>query len=157
MTQHFHSEENHIATAKLVTFILETELWRTSFLWEHEYNIHLFIHHIKERPARVLRYVRGALKQLLGEEFSMEQYRLRKVLDLNLSCNTKTPQPYKPKPQKLHTNYKRQPAKPRSVFGKKYLEHYGYGCTEDMAQYYVEYKYYHEKGHCRWEENEKEG
>lgn len=121
------------------------------FLWEHEYNIHLFIHHIKERPARVLRYVRSALKQLLGEEFSMEQYRLRKVLDLNLSCNTKTPQPYKPKPQKLHTNYKRQPAKPRSVFGKKYLEHYGYGCTEDMAQYYVEYKYYHEKGRCRWD------
>ena len=148
---------DYTKVAKLVTFILETELWKTSFLWEHEYNIHLFISHTKEDPYQVLHYLKFALNKLLGEVYTNEQSRLKKLLNIYPGQTKQPPHPFKQRNPGEHTNYKRKPAKPRSVFGRKYLEHYGYGSTENLNQYYFEYKYYQENKRCRWEENEKEG
>ena len=41
--------------------------------------------------------------------------------------------------------------KPKSEFGRKYIEHYGYSFTENIQQYRKEWKYYHHKGKCSWE------
>lgn len=41
--------------------------------------------------------------------------------------------------------------KPRSVFGKKYLEHYGYGRKKDIKQYKMEHRYFMRYGKCSWE------
>lgn len=38
-----------------------------------------------------------------------------------------------------------------SNFGKKYVEHFGYGCAEYPKQYYTEWMYYHRNGKFRWE------
>lgn len=38
-----------------------------------------------------------------------------------------------------------------SEFGKKYIEHYGYGYTENPKQYDREKHYYYRHGRCRWE------
>ena len=40
---------------------------------------------------------------------------------------------------------------PWSEFGRKYLEHYGYGSARNKAQYERERKFFKEKGVCPWE------
>lgn len=41
--------------------------------------------------------------------------------------------------------------KPKSEFGLKYNEHYGYGCTENKNQYAKERMWFMKYGKCRWE------
>ena len=125
MRQHIR---DYTKVAKLVTFILQTELWKTSFLWEHEYNIHLFISHTKEDPYQVLHYIKFALNKLLGEVYTNEQSRLKKLLNIYPGQTKRVPPPSKKKVPGEFKKYKRGPAKPRSEFGRKFLEHYGYRC-----------------------------
>ena len=40
---------------------------------------------------------------------------------------------------------------PWSEFGRKYLEHYGYGSAKNKAQYERERKFFKEKGVCPWD------
>lgn len=42
--------------------------------------------------------------------------------------------------------------KPKSSFGKKYYDYFGYSCTENKRQYAKELKYWITHGKCRWEE-----
>lgn len=46
-----------------------------------------------------------------------------------------------------------QKNKPRSDFGSKYFEHYGYSICENPKQYFREHKWYSTHNHmCRWEQ-----
>ena len=40
---------------------------------------------------------------------------------------------------------------PRTEFGKKYIEHFGYGRKENIRQYNTEVEWYRRHGKCRWE------
>ena len=43
--------------------------------------------------------------------------------------------------------------KPKSEFGKKYIEHFGYGRSKNINQYKIEWKWYKKlNGKCRWED-----
>lgn len=55
---------------------------------------------------------------------------------------------YKRKQSESHKN------KTFSVFGEKYLTHFGYSARENKKQYNVEYNFYHKYGHCSWEMEE---
>ena len=41
--------------------------------------------------------------------------------------------------------------KPRSDFGKKYKEHYGIRCSDNLKQYHREHEYYRTHHKCSWE------
>ena len=153
---HITPEQNKLL-AKLANFILENEIWKHSLLNECEYNIRLFTMKTHIPYRRTIYYLNNAFKKLLGERYIYEQSRLKKLLNIYPGQTKCVPQPSKQKKTGEFKKYKRGPAKPRSEFGRKFLEHFGYGASENLNQYYFEYKYYQENKRCRWEEKEKEG
>lgn len=41
--------------------------------------------------------------------------------------------------------------KPKTSFGKKYYDYFGYSCKENRRQYFREFRYWEYHGKCRWE------
>lgn len=60
---------------------------------------------------------------------------------------------YKPSKKCIEAAIKSTKNKPRSEFGRKYVEHYGYSCTKNKKQYQREQMYYIINGFCRWEKD----
>ena len=58
---------------------------------------------------------------------------------------------YKPKRSHNNVRHPKKSISPRTGFGKKYLEKYGYGASENLAQYQRERKHYLTTGKCSWE------
>lgn len=131
--------------AMLVHYLLESKDWTCIWLSEYSEPMRLFTYKTGIPYREAKKYIDNAMDKLLGPVYQQTQKRLmRKIyapMDLLL------------RPKRPHTNT-RLPKKsitPRTEFGKKYLEHFGYGASENLAQYQRERKTYLTTGNCSWE------
>ena len=135
-------EENK-KLAKLVTYLLESEDWKYIWLNEYAEPIRLFMFKTGITFRRTKKYIDKALTKLLGPEYNNTQSRLKRKLDDGKDLL------YKPKPKQINNDVKT--LVPWSEFGRKYLEHYGYGSARNRKQYNRERKFFKEKGYATWE------
>ena len=137
--------------AKLVTYLLESEDWKYIWLNEYAEPIRLFMFKTGLTFRRTKKYIDKALTKLLGPVYNNVQSRLKRKIDEGNDLL------YKPKPKQIKSETKShhhnagKTLAPRSEFGRKYLEHYGYGSAKNKQQYDRELKFFKEKGICPWE------
>ena len=137
--------------AKLVTYLLESEDWK--YIWINEYAepIRLFMFKTGLTFRRTKKYIDEALNKLLGPVYYQIQSRLRRKIEEPNDLFFK-PKPKQIQPQKKsHHHNAGKTLVPWSEFGRKYVEHYGYGASKNKAQYTRERKFFKEKGFCPWE------
>lgn len=130
----------------LVTYLLESKDWTCIWLSEYSEPMRLFTYKTGIPYREAKKYIDNAMDKLLGDIYFKTQNRLmHKIyapMDLLL------------RPKRSHNSNERKPKKqiaPRTEFGKKYLEHYGYGAASNMGQYQRERKIYLTTGKCSWE------
>jgi hypothetical protein len=89
--------------------------------------------------------------KLLGEKYELAQRKLA------VKCCGHEDLLFKPKSKqtqtdkKIHHHNAGKTITPHSVFGRKYLDHYGYGSATNLSQYNRERSIYMELGRCSWE------
>ena len=138
------TEEENEKLAKLVTYLLESEDWK--YIWLNEYSepIRLFMFKTGLTYRRTKKYIDDALNKLLGPEYNKVQSILKRKIEEPKDLLFKPKTKYVPK-----TTGKT--LVPWSEFGRRYLEHYGYGSNRNRKQYERERKFFIEKGVCPWE------
>lgn len=152
------TDEENRKLAKLVTYLLESEDWKYIWLNEYAEPIRLFMFKTGITFRRTKKYIDKALTKLLGPEYNQTQSKLRRKIEEPSDLL------FKPKPKQIielvslvkieKNTYGHNAGKtlePRSEFGKKYLEHYGYGSAKNRKQYYRERKFFIAKGYAPWE------
>ena len=142
------NEQQYKQLAQLVTYLLESEDWTKIYLSEVSEPIRLFMFKTGLTFRRTKKYIDEALKKLLGTEYINVQSRLKRKIEEPKDLL------FKPKPKQIEKTLGPNAGKtlvPWSEFGKKYLEHYGYGSARNRKQYYRERKFFKEKGICPWE------
>ena len=147
------TEDENKKLAKLVTYLLESEDWK--YIWINEYAepIRLFMFKTGLTFRRTKKYIDKALTKLLGSVYNNVQSRLKRKLDDGNDLLYKP----KPKPKQIKTDSKShhhnagKTLAPWSEFGRRYLEHYGYGSSRNKRQYERERKFFKEKGYAPWE------
>ena len=145
------TDQEYKQLAQLVTYLLESEDWRCIWLSEYAEPIRLFMFKTGLTFRRTKKYIDEAMNKLLGPVYYKVQSRLRRKIDEGNDLL------YKPKPKyvqpqkKTHHHNAGKTLVPWSEFGRKYLEHYGYGSAKNKAQYERERKFFKEKGVCPWE------
>ena len=143
------TDEENRKLAKLVTYLLESEDWKYIWLNEYAEPIRLFMFKTGITFRRTKKYIDKALTKLLSPEYNRTQSRLkRKIEEPNDLL-------FKRKQIKIEKNtYGHNAGKtlvPWSEFGRKYLDHYGYGSSRNKRQYQRERKLFIEKGVVPWE------
>ena len=134
--------------AQLVTYLLESEDWKYIWLNEYAEPIRLFMFKTGITFRRTKKYIDDALNKLLGPVYINVQSRLKRKIEEPKDLL------FKPKPKQIEKTLGPNAGKtlvPWSEFGKKYLEHYGYGSARNRKQYGRERKFFKEKGVCPWE------
>ena len=121
------TNEQYKQLAQLVTYLLESEDWKTVWLNEYAEPIKLFMIKTGISYRRVKKYVHKALLKLLGEKYELTQRKLA------VKCCGHEDLLFKPKSKPNNTN-KGKTITPHSVFGRKYLAHYGYGSAKNLPQ-----------------------
>ena len=145
------TDKEYKQLAKLVTYILESEDWKYIWLNEYAEPIRLFMFKTGITFRKIKKYIDKALSELLGPEYIKVQSILKRKIDDGKDLL------YKPKPKEIKTEQKKhghntgKTLVPWSEFGRKYLEHYGYGSSRNRNQYERERKFFKEKGVCPWE------
>ena len=146
------TDQEYKQLAQLVTYLLESEDWKCIWINEYAEPIRLFMFKTGLTFRRTKKYIDEALNKLLGPVYNKVQSRLRRKIDEGNDLF------YKPKPKyvptttgKKHHHNAGKTLVPWSEFGRKYLEHYGYGSAKNKAQYERERKFFKEKGVCPWE------
>lgn len=138
--------------AQLVTYLLESEDWKTVWLNEYAEPIRLFMFKTGLTFRRTKKYIDEALNKLLGPVYNKVQSRLRRKIGEKNDLLFKPKQKYVTVTTgKKHSHNAGKTLVPWSEFGRKYLEHYGYGSARNKAQYERERKFFKEKGICPWE------
>lgn len=150
------TDEEYKKLAQLVTYLLESQDWKTVWLNEYAEPIRLFMFKTGLTYYTVHKYIKYALQKLLGPVFKATQQRLankccgeddllfkpKSLTQKRLEERLKNAKP-KNKIVKKHT--------PSTAFGKKYAEHFGGMAIENRAQYVREKRLYKELGRCSWE------
>jgi hypothetical protein len=147
------NDEQHKKLAKLVTYIIEHEVWKHSYLHEQEYTIRLFTMETKIPYRRTIHYVNRSLKKLLGKVYSNTQSHLNYILMSSEPDDFAIPSKKKLKPR-TKTKSRTNKITPRTEFGKKFSEHFGIRSSENLSLYLSEYRIYQELGRCSWEQKE---
>lgn len=148
------TDEDYKKLGKLITYLLESEDWKTVWLNEYAEPIKLFMIKTGISYCRVKKYVHKALLKLLGEKYELAQRKLAVKCcgDEDLLFKHKREyQKLKEKPRLPNNTNKGKTITPHSVFGRKYLAHYGYGSAKNLPQYNRERSIYMELGRCSWE------
>ena len=105
----------------LVKYLLESEDWKYIWLNECAEPIRLFMFKTGITFRRTKKYIDRAMNKLLGDEYNDVQSQLRRKIDDGKDLF------YKPKPKQIKSdNNGVRTLEPRTEFGIKYLEHYGY-------------------------------
>lgn len=145
------TEEENKKLAQLVTYLLESEDWKYIWLNEYAEPIRLFMFKTGITFRRTKKYIEKALTKLLGPVYNNVQSILRrKIEEPNDLLFKPKPKQIKSEKKSYHHNAGKTLA-PRSEFGRKYLEHYGYGSAKNKQQYDRELKFFKDKGVCTWE------
>ena len=134
--------------AQLVTYLLESEDWK--YIWLNEYSepIRLFMFKTGLTYRKTKKYIDDALNKLLGPVYINVQSRLKRKIEEPKDLL------FKPKPKQIEKTLSPNAGKtlvPWSEFGRRYLEHYGYGSARNRKQYGRERKFFKEKGYAPWE------
>lgn len=108
--------------AKLVTYLIESEDWKSIWLNEYAEPIRLFMFKTGLTYRRTKKYLDNSLNKLIGDEYNNVQSRLRRKIEDSKDLYFKQ----KPKQIKSDDNKDVRTLGPRTEFGIKYLEHYGY-------------------------------
>lgn len=114
------TDKEYKQLAKLVTYLLESEDWKYIWLNEYAEPIRLFTFKTGLTFRRTKKYIDKAMNKLIGAEYNKTQSRLKRKLDDGNDLL------YKPKPKSKQINNDCMTLEPRTEFGRKYLEHYGY-------------------------------
>lgn len=138
------TDEENKKLAALVTYLLESEDWKYIWLNEYAEPIRLFMFKTGLTFRRTKKYIDKALTKLLGPVYNKVQSILRRKIEEPKDLL------YKPKPKYVPSTTGKTLV-PWSEFGRKYLEHYGYGSNRNRRQYARERKFFIEKGVCPWE------
>ena len=134
--------------AKLVTYLLESEDWKYIWLNQYAEPIRLFMFKTGITFRRTKKYIDNALNKLLGPVYNEVQSRLKRKIEEPKDLY------FKPKPKQIEKKQGTNAVKtlvPRSEYGKKYFEYYGYGSSNNKKQYFRDRKFFKEKGVCPWE------
>ena len=102
----------------LVKYLLESEDWRKIYLSEVSEPIRLFMFKTGITFRRTKKYIDRAMNKLLGNVYNDVQSQLKRKIDDGKDLF------YKPKPKQINNDVRT--LEPRTEFGIKYLEHYGY-------------------------------
>lgn len=148
------TDEQFKQLAQLVTYLLESEDWKTVWLNEYAEPIKLFIYKTGITYRRVIRYVHNAMNKLLGEQYELTQRKLANKCCGHEDLLFKPKREYqklKERPRLPSNSNKGRTIKARSEFGKLYVAYYGYGAAKNLSQYNRERKFYQYYGKCRWE------
>ena len=137
------TDEENKKLAKLVTYLLESEDWKYIWLNEYAEPIRLFMFKTGLTFRRTKKYIDKALTKLLGPVYNDIQSQLKRKIDDGKDLF------YKPKPKEINNDVKT--LVPWSEFGRKYLEHYGYGSARNRKQYNRERKFFKDNGYASWE------
>lgn len=138
--------------AQLVTYLLESEDWKSIWINEYAEPIRLFTFKTGISYRRTKKYIDDALNKLLGPVYNKVQSRLRRKIEEPNDLLFKPKPKYMPSTTgKKHHHNAGRTLVPWSEFGRKYLEHYGYGSARNKAQYERERKFFKEKGYAPWE------
>lgn len=138
------TDEENRKLAKLVTYLLESEDWKYIWLNECAEPIRLFMFKTGLTFRKTKKYIDKSLTKLLWPEYNNIQSRLKRKLEEPNDLL------YKPKPKYVPATTGKTLV-PWSEFGRKYLEHYGYGSNRNREQYVRERKFFKEKGYAPWE------
>ena len=103
----------------LVKYLLESEDWKYIWINECAEPIRLFMFKTGITFRRTKKYIDKALTKLLGNVYNDVQLRLKQKIDDGKDLF------YKPKPKYVPATTGKT-LEPRTEFGIKYLEHYGY-------------------------------
>lgn len=145
------TDKEYNKLAKLVTYLLESEDWKYIWLNEYAEPIRLFMFKTGLTFRRTKKYIDDAMNKLLGPVYNKVQSQLRRKIEEPNDLL------FKPKPKQIKSEKKSQhhnagmTLAPRSEFGRKYLEHYGYGSAKNKKQYDRELKFFKAKGYAPWE------
>lgn len=145
------NEQQNIQLAKLVTYLLESEDWNCVWLNEYAEPIRLFMFKTGLTYRRIKKYIDEAMNKLLGPVYNKVQSKLRRKMEEPNDLFFKPKPKYVQQPKKPHHHNAGKSLIPWSEFGRKYMEHYGYGASKNMAQYMRERRIYKETGSCSWE------
>lgn len=145
------NEQQNIQLAKLVTYLLESEDWNYVWLNEYAEPIRLFMFKTGLTYRKIKKYLDEALTKLLGDVYYKTQSKLRRKMEEPNDLLFKPKPKYVQQPKKPHHHNAGKSLVPWSEFGRKYMEHYGYGASKNMAQYMRERRLYKETGKCSWE------
>ena len=129
----------------LVTYLLESKDWTCIWLSEYSEPMRLFTYKTGIPYREVKKYIDNAMDKLLGDIYFKTQNRLMRKIYAPLDLL------YKPKRAHSNVRHPKKQIQPRTEFGKKYLEHYGYGASENLAQYQRERKIFLTTCKCSWE------
>lgn len=138
------TDQEYKQLTQLVTYLLESEDWKCIWINEYAEPIRLFMFKTGMSYRKIHNYVEKALQKLLGPVYNKTQRRLAN------KCCSEDDLLLKPKPKYVPTTTGKTLV-PWSEFGRKYLEHYGYGSAANKTQYMRERKFYKDTGICSWE------
>ena len=148
------TDEQYKQLAKLVTYLLESEDWKTVWLNEFSEPIKLFMFKTGISYHRIKRYVYSAMNKLLGERYELAQRKLAVKCCGHEDLLFKPKREYKKlkdKPRLPNNTNKGKTITPHSEFGKLYVAHYGYGSAQNVKQYNRERNFYVYYGRCSWQ------
>lgn len=108
--------------SKLVAYLIESEDWK--YIWLNEYSepIRLFMFKTGITFRRTKKYIDNSMNKLIGTDYNNTQSRLRRKIEDSKDLYFKQ----KSKQIKSDNNKDVRTLEPRTEFGIKYLEHYGY-------------------------------
>lgn len=124
------TDEEYRKLGLLVTYLLESEDWKTVYLNEYAESIRLFMFKTGITFRITMLYVAKALNKLLGPVYTQTQkqlyYKCHFSNDLLFKPKTLTQKRRDQSKPKKPNSCKGKTLTPRSEFGKLYLEHFGY-------------------------------
>ena len=111
--------------AALVTYLLESEDWKSIWLNEFSEPIRLFMFKTGLTFRRIKKYVEESMNKLLGPVYYKTQSKLRRKIEEPSDLLFKPKPKYVPQTTgKKHHHNAGKTLVPWSEFGRKYLEHY---------------------------------
>lgn len=144
-----YGETVSIKLCKLITFYIEQDLWRTSYIWEKEYYVNLFANRWNIKDLDLLcRYINYCMRKLLKDEY----YGTQRKLLFNLISEPLLATGIGRKPPRRKYNTKRVEKETDATgldFGTEYKKRFGRP-SDNLKQYKRFYNYYRSKNKFPW-------
>lgn len=134
--------------SKLITFYIEQDLWKTTYIWEKEYYLNLFAikWNIKDLDLLV-RYINQCMKKLLKDYYNTQR---RIAYNLYTEPLLATGLGHAPPRRKYNTQRAEKETDADGLdFGIEYKKRFGRP-SDNLEQYKRFYNYYRSKGKFPW-------